>query len=123
MYNNNFQIVPPNMKQRNSSERAIRTCKNIFIAVFSTTNPDFPISEWNRLVFQCLITLNIIRNFRVSPDLLACAYLCEPYNFNKSPMAPPGTRVVFHDKPDNHTSWRHNSTPEWYIGPYINHFI
>ena len=105
------------MHKQNSSERAIRTCKNHYIAVFSANNPDFPISEWYHQVLQCIITLNIIRKFRVNPDLLACAYLCDPYNFNKSPLETPGTRVVFHDKPDNHTSWRHHITPEWYIVP------
>ena len=87
-YNINFQIAPPNTHRWNSSEWDIRTCKNHFIAVFSTNNPYLPISEWDRLYFQCLITLNIIHNSRVNPSLLACAYLYEPYNFNKSPWHP-----------------------------------
>ena len=68
-YNIDFQIAPPNMHRQNSIKRAIRTCKNHFISVLSTTNPDLPISEWDCLIFQCLVTLNIIRNSRVNPYL------------------------------------------------------
>ena len=36
-------------------------------------------------------------------------------------MAPPGTHVIVHDKPDNPTSWVHHGTPGWYIGLSIDH--
>ena len=42
-YEIDLQLAPPHMHRRNSAERAIRTCKNHFIAGFSTTYPDFPI--------------------------------------------------------------------------------
>ena len=91
------------MHLQNYSERAIRTCKNHSIAVFSTTDTYFTISEWDRQVLQYTITMNLQRKSRVNPDILACTYVYDPYNFNKSPMETPGTRVFFHDKPDNHT--------------------
>ena len=37
-------------------------------------------------------------------------------------MAPPGTRVVVHDKPDQRASWAHHGTPSWYIGPSLEHY-
>ena len=37
-------------------------------------------------------------------------------------MAPPGTRVVVHDKPDQRASWAHHGTPVWYIGPSLEHY-
>ena len=69
-----------------------------------------------------MITLNILRNSRVNPDISAYAYLFGPYDFNKSPMIPPGTRMIVHNKPDNHTSWGHHGTKGWYIGPSIDHY-
>ena len=38
-----FQLAPTHMHRRNAAERLIRTWKNHFIYVFSTTDPDFPI--------------------------------------------------------------------------------
>ena len=42
-YEIDFQLDPPHMHRRNAAERAIRNCKNHFIAGFSTTDPDLPI--------------------------------------------------------------------------------
>ena len=110
-----FQLDLPHTHRRNEAERAIRTCKNHFIPGLSTTYPDLPISEWERLLSQCVIPLNPLRNYRINPALSEHAYLFGPYDFNKSPMAPPGTCVIIHDKPGNYTSWGHNGTPGWYL--------
>ena len=37
-------------------------------------------------------------------------------------MAPPGTRVIVHNKPGNRTSWGHHVTKGWYIGPSLDHY-
>ena len=37
-------------------------------------------------------------------------------------MAPPGTRVVVHENPDNSMSWGYNGTQGWYIGPPLDHY-
>ena len=90
------------MHIKNVTEQAVRTCKNHFISGFLTTDPDFTISKRDRLLSQCSITLNPLRNSRVNPDLAAYAYLFGPYDFKKSHMVPPGTHVIVHDKPVNH---------------------
>ena len=122
-YGIDFQLAPPYMHRQNAAERAIRSYKNHFISVLSTTDPYSPIREWDRLISQWVITLNLLRNSRVSPALSAYAYLFGPYDFNKSPMAPPGNRVIVHDKPVNRKSWGHHGTPGWYIGPSIDQYV
>ena len=37
-------------------------------------------------------------------------------------MAPPSTRVVVHNKPDQRDSWAHHGTPAWYIGLSLEHY-
>ena len=37
-------------------------------------------------------------------------------------MAPPGTRMVVHNKPGDNTSWGNHGTPGWYIGPSLDHY-
>ena len=102
-YEIDFQLAPPHMHRQNAVERAIRTYKNHFIAGLSMADPYLPISEWDRLISQCTITLNLLQNPRVNPYLSAYAYLFGPYVFNKSPMAPPGTCVIVHEKFGNRT--------------------
>ena len=102
-YEIDFQLDPPHMHRQNTAERAIRTCKNHFISELSTTDPDLPIREWDRILSQCVITLNLLRNSRVNPALSAYAYLLGTYDLNKSPMAPPGTRVILYEKTGKRT--------------------
>ena len=49
------------------AERAIRTCKNHFIDGLSTTDPYFPIIKWKRLISQCVITLNLLQDYKANP--------------------------------------------------------
>ena len=117
-----LQFAPPHMHRRNVAEQAIRTFKNHFIAGFFTTDPNFPVSGRDRLLDQATITLNLLRQSRVNPKLSAYAYLFGNYDFNRCPMAPPGTRVVVHDKPDQRAYLTHHGTPYWYIGPSLEHY-
>ena len=110
------------MNHRNAAEPSILTLNNHLISVLSPNDPDLTISEWDQLLFQCIFTLNILRNSKVNPDLSAYAYIYGPYDFNKYPVVPPGTHVIVHKKPGNFTSWVHHFTPGWYIGPSLDHY-
>ena len=55
-----YQLVPPHIHQRNSAERAIQTFKNHFIAGLASTDPNFPLSNWCRLLPQAELTLNLL---------------------------------------------------------------
>ena len=121
-YEIDFQLAPLHMHRRNAAERAIWNYKNHFIAWFSTTDPDLPISEWYRLLCQYMITLNLLQDSRVKPSLSEDAYLFGSYDFNKSPIEPPGTRMVVHGKPGNCRSLGHHGTPGWYIGQSLDHY-
>ena len=44
------------------------------------------------------MTLNLLRPVRYNPKLSAYAYLEGQHDYNKVPLAPPGTRVIIHKK-------------------------
>ena len=70
-----YELAPPNMHRRNAAERAIRTFKNHFLSGLATCPPHFPITEWDRLLDQAQVTLNLLRTARINPKLSAQAYL------------------------------------------------
>ena len=117
-----FELVPPHQHRRNAAERAIRTFKNHFLAGLATCDPEFPLRQWDRLVEQAELTLNLLRNSRVNPKLSAWAYLFGNHDFNKVPLAPPGTRVVLHSKPEQRKSWAFHGEKGYYIGPAPEHY-
>jgi hypothetical protein len=117
-----FQLVPPGIHRRNPAERAIRTYKNHLIAGLSSCDPDFPMHLWCRLVKQANITINLLRRSRINPALSAYAQVHGAFDFNATPMAPPGTRVLTHDKPSNRPTWAPHGEAGWYIGPALEHY-
>ena len=64
--NTQYQLVPPHIHLRNSAERAITKFKNHLLANLAGADPNFPVSEWDRLLPQIQITLNLLCNSRVN---------------------------------------------------------
>lgn len=121
-YNVQFQLVPPHIHRRNAAERAIQTFKHHFLAILASCDPDFPISEWDRLLDQSEVTLNLLRNSRMNPNLSAYAYLFGNFNFNATPLAPPGTKAQVQLKVGQRGSWSFHTENGWYVGRSPNHY-
>jgi hypothetical protein len=78
-----FQLVPPYVQGQNAAERAIQTFKNHSIAMLCSTDTQFPIHLWDRLIPQAVITLNLLRQSRINPKLSAHAQLNDLFDYNK----------------------------------------
>ena len=70
-----YQLVPPDIHQRNAAERSIETFKGHFIAVLDGVHPDIPMHLWRRLIPQSKMTLNTMRKSIMNPKLSAHAHL------------------------------------------------
>ena len=117
-----YQIVPPHTHRRNAAERAIRTFKNHFISVLCTADSPFPLNLWDELLEQTERSLNLLRGSRIKEGLSAWAHLHGPFDFDKTPMAPAGTAVLIHEKPDDRKSWAPHGVKGYYIGPALHHY-
>ena len=82
-YNATYQLVPPHQHRQNAAEIAIKTVKGHILSGIATCHQQFPITEWDRLLPQAEMTLNLLRNCRVNPNLSAWAYLNGPHDFNR----------------------------------------
>jgi hypothetical protein len=117
-----FQLAPPHVHRRTAAERAIRTFNNHFIAGLCSTNQNFPLNLWDKLLPQCLITLNMLRRSRINPQLSAQAQINGAFDFNRTPLAPPGTKVLIHEKPSTRGTWAPPAIEGWYLGPSQRHY-
>ena len=117
-----FQLVPPDDHRRNPAERAIQTFKNHFIAMLCSTDKNFPMHLWCRLLPMAQITLNLLRMSRMNPRLSAEAHLNGAFDFNRTPMAPPGTRVILHEIPAKRGTWAPHGVDGWFLGPALDHY-
>jgi hypothetical protein len=117
-----FQLVPPSDHRRNAAEGAIRTWQNHFIAGLCSVDKDFPLHLWCCLVPQAEITLNLVRGSKINPKLSAWAQVHGAFDFNRTPIGPPGCRVLAHDKPVNRTKWSPHGLEGWYVGPALDSY-
>ena len=114
-----YQLVPPHVHRRNSAERAIQTFKDHFIAGLCSVDPDFPLHLWDQLLPQALITLNLMRTSRTDPTKSAYAQIYGEFDFNATPLGPPGCKIMTHEKPHTRGTWAPHATEGWYVGPAL----
>jgi hypothetical protein len=118
----NFQLVPPHVHRRNAAERAIQTWKNHFCAWLATCDPKFPLTEWDRLMPQANLTLNLLRSSRRYSTLSAHSCVNKAFDFLNTPLALPGTRVVAHITPVQRANMAPHGVDGWYVGPSLDHY-
>ena len=68
------------------------------------------------------MTLNLMRSARCNPQLSVYTYLEGVHDFNKVPLASPGTKVIVHRPPDTRSSLAYHGEQGWYVGPAMNHY-
>jgi hypothetical protein len=95
---------------------------NHFVAGLCSTNPDFPLRLWDSLLPQAEITLNLLRAARTNPNVSAYKTLFGNFNYNKTPLMPPGVKVVVHEKPHQRGTWEPHGKLGWYLGPALEHY-
>ena len=117
-----YQKTPPGMHRVNAAERAIGTFKNHFMAGLCTTDKSFPLHLWHRLLPQAKLTLNMMRGAHLNPLFSAHEFLHGRFDFNATPLAPPGMHVVAHEKIDNRGTWSPHGKDAWYVGPALHHY-
>ena len=119
-YQVTFQLVPLHVHLQNAAERVIQTWKNHFLAGIATLDPNFPIQEWDRLLPQCGIILNLLRFSRRQPNLPAYAATFGNFKFDLTPLALPGTHVLVHETNEQRASFAPHGVDGWYIGPSLD---
>jgi hypothetical protein len=117
-----FQLAPPHIHRSSAAEHTIQTFKNEFIAEICSCDPNSPLKLWDKLIPQVTITLNLLRKSWINPCMSAYAQLNGHYDFNRAPMAPPGTSIISHEKLDQHASWAPHNVDGYYLALAVDHY-
>ena len=106
-----FQLAAPHDHRLNPAEREVSTFKNYFIAILAGCDEWFPKYLWCQLVLQAVITLNMLRQSRINPKLLAHDQVFGTSNYQRTPLVPLGTKVIIHEWPDQRMTWDKHELP------------
>jgi hypothetical protein len=118
-----YQFVPPHCHRRNAAERAIRTFKEHFVAGLSSVEPSFPMQLWDRLLPQAEITLNLLRTSCLHPQISAAAHYHGLVHYNKTAFAPPGCKIIAHEKPGKWRTWAPHGQHGYSLGPAMHDYL
>ena len=64
----------------------------------------------------------MLRFSRRNPNRSANQEVYGSFDFNKSPLAPLGTKALIYDDPASCASWAPHATDGYYVGPASNHY-
>ncbi len=117
-----LELVPPGCHRCNAAEVAIRNFKSHFLSILAGVANNFPPSLWDRLLPQTELTLNLLRQSNVLPNILTYAHLSGPFDYNKMPLAPMGCEVLVHEKADKQGTWAYHSIDGWYLSTSPDHY-
>ena len=111
-----FQLCPPNKHHNNQSDKDIDNWKCHLLEGLSGLEPNLPLHIWCYLLPQATQILNLLRRSRINPRLSAEAQFNGAFNYNRTPMAPPGKKVFIHETPQQRRTWEFHGKEGWYIG-------
>ena len=113
-----YQIVPPHNHRQNYAKKAI----NYFITWLTSLNKSFPLNLWCRLLLHAQDSLNLLWQCRVHPHLSAYADLNRTFDYNATPLFPPGLKIIIHEKRQQRGSWDPRGVDGWYLGLAKDHY-
>ena len=77
---------------------------------------------WDRLIPQSVLTLNLLRPSRRNPNISAYQALNGTYNYDATPLAPPGCKTIAFESPQTRRTFAPHGVHAWYIGPSLEHY-
>ena len=120
--NLDYQLATPGDHRLMPAERAIQTFKNHFIAVRSGMDPAFPERAWHHILEHVVVTLNMLRPSKLNPKISAYMQLHGIFDFNKTPIAPAGCKIIIHDRTNERPAWANHGSRGFYVGPAFHHY-
>ena len=117
-----YQLLTPSNHRENNAERDIKSLKNHFIVGLCRVDKDFRIQLWDSLLQKAKEGLNFLRQPIILPHISASTHIIEEFNYNCTPLEPPGKIMVIHNRKNNRASWAPHGEYSWYIGPSTEHY-
>jgi hypothetical protein len=118
------ELTPADQHRQNATERAIQMFKGHFISVLALAGvaEGFPINQWGKLLPQTILTLNLLRQLNMAPNISAYAYHHGTFDYNRMPIAPIGCSVQFHIKPSRRKTFGEHSGSGFYLKMSPEHY-
>ena len=99
----------------------IQTFKSHFISILAGVDDKFPLSLWCHLLEPAELTLNLLRQTQITPNVSAFVHVHGNHDYMRKPFAPIGSKIQTHMKQDDRLSWDTRSEPGFNLGTLMEH--
>ena len=72
---------------------------------------------------QAETTMNLLQTSRKKPRLSVYVQIFGTFDFNTTPIAPPGKKIIAHEKPNQCSTWSKHGVSVWYIISSMEHYM
>ena len=110
-----FSSSCPTSIARMRQKRPLSRSNITFFPECAVSIPTFSYIFWCCLIPFSTTTLNILRPLWINPNISDGALLNGAFDYNKTPLAPPGTKVLLHETPERRSTWAPHGIDSWYI--------
>ena len=93
-----------------------KAVKAHFLSILAGIADDFPKHCWDLLVPQAELTLNLLRQALLRPEILAYDYAEGHFDYNVTPLGSLGCSVLIHKKTLQQHLWDFRARKGWSIG-------
>ena len=117
-----YQLAAPHEHQLNPAKRAVSAFTNHLITILQGCDGRFPKYLWCQLVSQAVVTLNMLPQPRINLKLSAHDQVFGTFNYQRTPLAPLGTKVIIHKRPDQRKTWDKHGLPGFMVNQARDNF-
>jgi hypothetical protein len=109
-----YQLVLQYCHRRNTAEHAIRNFPMHLCGRPGISRPRFPDAP--------LGSPSVSSTSRLQPQHSAAAHFHGQVDYNKTVSAPPGCKIIAHEKPSQRRTWAPHYQPGYSLGPAMHHY-
>ena len=85
------------------------------LSIIAVVSTDFPMHQWERLLPQAELTLNLIWKYNTTPTVLAYSSMFGPLDYNIMALSPMGCAVLIYENSNARASWDNHAVYSWYL--------
>ena len=85
------------------------------LSIIAVVSTDFPMYQWERLLPQAELTLNLIWKYNTTPTVLAYSSMFGPLDYNIMALSPMGCAVLIYENSNARASWDNHAVYSWYL--------
>ena len=96
--------------------------KNHFISILYCADLTFLANQWDRLIKQTVMTINMVWRSWINPRLSSYQQIWGSIDFNRTPMGIPGCKAMVHLRPRERPFYSTHGVLGFYVEPSMHKF-